>query len=468
MARSPLDQVVRVPHDPHRWDRAPSMHDLKPPDIAKTLMSFASVTKVSPPPGIVERLCDTAIKVVDTFQPADIAALFRAVATLKYLPEPRLLMALTARATVCAKAFKPADVADLFWSFPTLGLKMDRTLFAALSNKIGLTLQQYTGKIAVNTLWAVARMQLRREIGLIHGLVQQIQDKSELLSPLDVGMAMWSFAALGIQDLTAAVTQDLAEASCEDRRINDFGPMDLCSLLRSMVLCGYTPTKDQFQAIYRRVFLLVSTLEGSAVAMFLWSVAMLGGTLDYKMKEEFKLRLSQHPSFSFYECGDLLWACSVLDISIDPGVWQNLWRRALACVGTCDSTSLSNIMFAHASFRTKPEQALLDAIKVRITEIVPEFEPDELANLTWAMGVLSCESPEALTQAQQKNSVTASKNPCYRIQSKEVSLLCSRHCVSSVCWHCVFSAMANAIRISRMRAIAARFARYVNPRQGCT
>jgi len=431
MARSPLDQIVRVPQDPHRWDRAPSMHDLKPPDIAKTLLSFASVRTVSPPPGIVERMCERALKIVDTFQPVDIAALFRAMATLKYLPDPRLLVALTERATVCAKAFKPGDVADLFWSFPTLGLKIDRTLFAALSNKIGLTLHHYAGKTAVNTLWAVARMQLRREIGLIHGLVQQIQDKPELLTPMDVGMAMWSFAALGIQDLTAGITQELVEASCEDRRINDFGPMDLCSLMRSMVLCGYTPTKDQFQTLYRRTLLLMGVFEGSAVAMFLWSVAMLDGTLDYKMREEFKLKLHNAPAFSFYECGDVLWACSFLEIQLDPHVWNNIWKRALAGVADCDSTSLSNIMFAHASFRTKPEQALLDVIKERITEIIPEFEPDELANLTWAMGVLGCESPEALTNAQQNNSVAATKHPCYRIQTKEVSqrlCLCCRAC----------------------------------------
>jgi len=53
-------------------------------------------------------------------------------------------------------------------------------------------------------------------------------------------------------------------------------------------------------------------------------------------------------------------------------------------------------------------------------------------------------------------------------ESKEVSPLSARHCVSFVCWHCVFPAMAtDAIRISRMRAIAARCSRYVNPRQGC-
>ena len=55
----------------------------------------------------------------------------------------------------------------------------------------------------------------------------------------------------------------------------------------------------------------------------------------------------------------------------------------------------------------------------------------ELANLTWAMGVICCESPEALTKAQQNNSVAATKHPCYRIQTKEVSqrlCLCCRAC----------------------------------------
>ena len=59
----------------------------------------------------------------------------------------------------------------------------------------------------------------------------------------------------------------------------------------------------------------------------------------------------------------------------------------------------------------------------------------ELANLTWAMGVIGCESPEALTKAQQNNSVAATKHPCYRIQTKEVSqrlCLCCMACSRKV------------------------------------
>lgn len=193
MARSQLDAVIRVPHDPHRWDRAPCMHDLKPADVAKTFMSFAKCKNmaITAPPSIVNRLCDHALKIVDKFQPAEIAALFRAMATLRVSPDPALLMALSERAITCSKSFKPEHVADLLWSFPNLGLKTDRELFAALSHRISVGRQQYLGKNAVITLWAVARMQLRREIGLVHALVQQIQERPDLLMPMDVGMVMW-------------------------------------------------------------------------------------------------------------------------------------------------------------------------------------------------------------------------------------------------------------------------------------
>jgi hypothetical protein len=70
-------------------------------------------------------------------------------------------------------------------------MKMDRTLFAALSARINSTRHLYVGKPAVNTLWAIARMQLRREIGLIHGLVTQIHERLECLAPMDVGMVLW-------------------------------------------------------------------------------------------------------------------------------------------------------------------------------------------------------------------------------------------------------------------------------------
>ena len=196
MGRSSLDQTVRVRVDPQRWDRAPSMHDLQPSDIAKTLMSLARVKKIEVPPDIIDRMCERALKIVEKFRPADIAALFRAMATLSHLghdiyPDPRLLIALSERATFCAKAFRPVDMADLFWSFPTLGIKIDRTLFAALSARINTTRHLYTGKAAVNTLWAIARMQMLRELGLIHGLVQQIHEHPEQLAPMDVGMVLW-------------------------------------------------------------------------------------------------------------------------------------------------------------------------------------------------------------------------------------------------------------------------------------
>jgi hypothetical protein len=193
MARSQLDAVPRVHHDPHRWDRAPCMHDLKPADVAQTFMSFAGCknTAISAPASFIERLCEHALKIVDKFQAADIAALFRAMATLRLSPNPALLMALSERAKHCAKGFKPQHVADLLWSFPNLGLKVDRELFAAISHRIILNRHLYLGKIAVNALWAVARMKLRREIGLIHALVQQIQERPDLLAPMDVGMALW-------------------------------------------------------------------------------------------------------------------------------------------------------------------------------------------------------------------------------------------------------------------------------------
>jgi hypothetical protein len=232
--------------------------------------------------------------------------------------------------------------------------------------------------------------------------------------------AWQSFAALGVQDLTANITQDLVSMSIE--RVNEFDPTDLASLLRSMVLCGYSPSKENLKDVCYRAFMIAGTFGASATSIFLWSIAMLGGNVDMKLREEIKARIAAcAASFSFYECGDIIWACNVLDIQIDPAVWSSMWKTALGGVTTCDGTSLSNIMFAHGTWRIKPEQVLLDAIKERITEIVPEFEPEEVGNLTWAMGALGCEAPEVLLQAQQDlgSKALAKKTPCYNVHSKE-------------------------------------------------
>jgi hypothetical protein len=227
-----------------------------------------------------------------------------------------------------------------------------------------------------------------------------------------------SFAALGVQELTANITQELVIMSIE--RVTEFGPTDLASLLRSMVLCGYSPSSQQLKDINYRAFMIAGAFQASATSMYLWSIAMLGGNIDFKLREEIKARIAASAaSFSFYECGDILWACSVLDIQVDPAVWSLIWKTAQSNVTTCDATSISNIMFAHGTWRIKPEQALLDAIKERITETISEFEPDEVGNLTWAMGVLGCESPEALTQAQQDLAQpVAKKTPCYNVHNK--------------------------------------------------
>ena len=190
-ASRPQKDSSRSSQAPHRWDRAQTMHDMKAPDIAKTMMSFVRTRKVSPPPGTLDRIFERAIKIVDTFRPSEIAALFRAAATLKVYPDPRLLISLSEQATRCAKSFHPSDMADFFWSYPSMGLKMDRTLFAALSARIHSTRHHYVGKIAVNVLWSLARMQFRRELGLIHGLVTQIQDNPQVLTPMDIGMTLW-------------------------------------------------------------------------------------------------------------------------------------------------------------------------------------------------------------------------------------------------------------------------------------
>jgi len=240
------------------------------------------------------------------------------------------------------------------------------------------------------------------------------------------GNVLQSLAALGVNELTANVLQELVTMSME--RINQFSPTDIGSLMRSMVLCGYEPSKDEWTILFARMFQsitqLASSFEASATSMCLWSTAMMHGTIHFKLREEFKLRLAQIAcQLSFYDCGDTLWACSLLDIPLEPHTWSAIWKSALGAIADCDSTSLSNLMFAHGVWRTKPEQALLDAIKERTIAILADFAPDELANLTWAMGALSCELPEALTQAQQSNSVAALRTPCYRVHCKQV-LVC--------------------------------------------
>jgi hypothetical protein len=227
-----------------------------------------------------------------------------------------------------------------------------------------------------------------------------------------------------VQDLTAPIMEEIVAMSME--RINEFGPTDIASLMRSLVLVDYKLTKEDWTTIFRRMMLIASVFEASATSMFLWGVAMLGGTPDFKLREEIKLRIPVNAAaFSFYECGDLIWACSVLDIQLDPVVWSAIWKSAERGVTDCDATSLSNLMFAHGSWRTKPEQGLLDAAKERIPEVLPQIEATELANLAWAMGVLGVESPEALTQAQQKNDEQPTKFPCYCINPKEVRLCLS-------------------------------------------
>jgi hypothetical protein len=244
-----------------------------------------------------------------------------------------------------------------------------------------------------------------------------------------------SFRSLELLQLTVPVTQNLVNMSME--RFNEFGPVDIACLMRSMVLVGYQPSKEEFATIVQRVMITASHFEASATSMFVWSLAMLQGTCSARLREEIKPRIHIHASsFTFSECADILWATSVLEIQIDkdPQLWNAISKCALANISGSDTTSLSNIMFAYASLtpRQKPEQPLLEAMKEKIAEFVPQFEPDELANLTYAMVALNIECSEALTQAQQKNSVTFSKIPCYRVNDKEVRLG-GGSCSSCVC-----------------------------------
>ena len=221
---------------------------------------------------IILRLLKQAGTVAQTFAAKDIALFFKAIAILQHYPDPHLLQALSKRATLCAKKFQPADMADLFWAFPTLGLHMDRDLFAALAFRIHSTFdsshappQAFAGKTGVNVLWGIACMQYQRELGLIHALCTKIHDYQELLAPMDVGLVVWSFSALDVAKLPGiqAITQDLVELTL-GKRVNEFGPVDLSSLCRSLVLCGYDASNDDVKAICARAYMIIQSFEAQA------------------------------------------------------------------------------------------------------------------------------------------------------------------------------------------------------------
>lgn len=77
---------------------------------------------------------------------------------------------------------------------------------------VGRDARQYTGRMAADTLWAVAQLQ-QHSPQLAHKLVMQLRDFMSHLDPADLALAIWALASMQHSSLLLPIPELLKQVS---------------------------------------------------------------------------------------------------------------------------------------------------------------------------------------------------------------------------------------------------------------
>lgn len=355
-----------------------TVSDLNPEQMTQTLLSFAR-SKISPPAAMLNTLIKRIMTKMHTFKPREIAALLTALAHLRGMtppattqPDQVMLAAISEQIAVTNKLFTPELLAETIRAYAFLGVRPESRALSALSGRVMGNISGYSAPLAATVFWAVAKLDLTRELGLVHGLMLQLRATVADLQPYAMGLVLWSIHSLGIKDAASALMAGIITTA--DDKVQWFKGADIAALVHGYALLLLKPPKKHLLALQTRVHQEIAQLSASSLSDLVGGFAELGVTLEGPLGLQLtNCAKATLPSMTPVQMGTIASAFTTMGLPLDQTISPSMARKVLATMPEFDAPSLRGILSAYGSNRVRPDVALLDAIKARCNQVAGTF-----------------------------------------------------------------------------------------------
>jgi hypothetical protein len=193
-------------------------------------------------------------------------------------------------------------------------------------------------------------------------------------------------------------------------RIGEFEARNVAHATWALAKIGYKQEdigEELLRALSRRACAIMHDFKSQDISNMLWAYATLHTIPEPELYHALSLRGSEIISeFDAQSTSNTVWACAKLGVSEDAFL-DLLVRRVTDLVGNLKAQHVANIMWSFGTFtmRRKLDKEVLNLLLRRACQVVHDLKSQEVANIFWVCGTLRIQ-PDAET----------------------FSLLCSRGC----------------------------------------
>ncbi|KAK9814956.1 hypothetical protein WJX73_003116 [Symbiochloris irregularis] len=381
-------------------------------NLANTVWAFANLG-FNPGAEILNQLAAAAEARLAQFSSQNIANTLNAFAKLEHCPSS--LLPATAKAAMSKLGeFNAQALSNTLWAVSKLGYE-DEALMHALASCVTAKIATFNAQNIANSVWAYANLQCHPGTALLDAAASIAEQSMPHFSAQNLSNTMWSFAKLSYlhKGLFTAGTSHAAKTlgrfqpqSVANMALFSGIALELCNRLAGEEAQAFSrqhlsntvwafgtleregqPRKRLMSAIAAAMVDRVAECNPQEISNTCWAFAKLR-YYDEKLLEVMAAEaLKTIASFSQQNLANLAWAYGKL-AHFHSELLGAIADRASQMIKDLSLQHVTNILWAFASLFYLPGEALQVFVEEVRTRLAVEcFNPQQLANLVWALSI---------------------------------------------------------------------------------
>ena len=358
-------------------------------NVSNILWGFAKM-QYHPSGELMACVCDLFQKNIQKAVAQNISNAMWALAAMNHKPSERLLDMIEGEIQKKYHEFSGQNLSNLILSFAKLNYvpKQPRTMECIRIRAFEL-LDDFNSQALSNIIWGMSKMHLQDD-ELYDALVQSAAKRSGELNAQNIALTMWGLANIKFQPKEQFLDQ-FCEISCQ--KMHSFTAQNISNTL--WALAKLDRYHQVFEHAAQRAAEVWPEFNGQSTGNMVWAFAHLERPMPPNLLKVMALRLPRdYEEWTAQNLTNLAWGMTAQkrdEVSRDNdaiffSVSKEIESRIFAPSKLEEFTTqnLSNYFWSLGSRRVKKSRSSLDALMGIYSTLLPQFKPQELANVTWS------------------------------------------------------------------------------------